>query len=262
MKIIAVMSPKGGIGKTTTADSIAYILGEEHGKRVLVLDGDPQGDTSKTFGVFEPEGIGMSELLERHVNVGGNYHTSELIRATKYGHIDIVPANGYLMRTDMNLMLKQEANQVTRLRDALAEISDAYDYCICDCGRLLDMVVINILLSASLVVAPVKVGGYENEALRNLEEQIEDLKDFNPDLRIRVVMTMRQKNKTSLDMELWLHEEYGWNMLTTPIRRSIVAEKASMAMKPLPEFSRRGIVTQDYRDMVRELMEEEGHEND
>ena len=80
MKIIAVMSPKGGIGKTTTADSIAYILGEEHGKRVLVLDGDPQGDTSKTFGAYEPEGIGLSELLERHVNVGGNYRTSELIQ--------------------------------------------------------------------------------------------------------------------------------------------------------------------------------------
>ena len=73
MKIIAVMSPKGGIGKTTTADSIAYILGEEHEKRVLVLDGDPQGDTSKTFGCYEPEGIGMSELLERHVCVGGDY---------------------------------------------------------------------------------------------------------------------------------------------------------------------------------------------
>ena len=55
MRIIAVMSPKGGIGKTTTSDSIAYMLGEEQGKRVLVLDGDPQGDTSKTFGVFEPD---------------------------------------------------------------------------------------------------------------------------------------------------------------------------------------------------------------
>ena len=54
MRIIAVMSPKGGIGKTTTSDSIAYMIGEEQGKRVLVLDGDPQGDTSKTFGVFEP----------------------------------------------------------------------------------------------------------------------------------------------------------------------------------------------------------------
>lgn len=110
MKTIAVMSPKGGIGKTTTADSIAYILGEEHGKRVLMIDGDPQGDTSKTFGAYEPEGIGLSELLERHVNVGGNYRTSELIQTTQYEHIDIIPANGYLMRTDMNLLLKPDSS--------------------------------------------------------------------------------------------------------------------------------------------------------
>lgn len=87
----------------------------------------------------------MSELLERHVSVGGSYRTTDLIRPTQYSHIDIIPANGYLMQTDMKLLLKQEANQVTRLRDALEEISEAYDYCICDCGRLLDMVVINIL---------------------------------------------------------------------------------------------------------------------
>ena len=169
MKIIAVMSPKGGIGKTTTSDAIAYMLGEEQEKRVLILDGDPQGDTSKTFEAYEPEGTGMSELLERHVSVGGSYRTTDLIRPTQYSHIDIIPANGYLMQTDMKLLLKQEANQVTRLRDALEEISEAYDYCICDCGRLLDMVVINILLAAELVIAPVKVGGYENEAIHNLQ---------------------------------------------------------------------------------------------
>ena len=88
MKIIAVMSPKGGIGKTTTSDSIAYMLGEEQGKRVLVLDGDPQGDTSKTFGVYEPDGIGMSELLEKHECVGGTYKTGNLIRPTEYSHVD------------------------------------------------------------------------------------------------------------------------------------------------------------------------------
>lgn len=119
MRIIAVMSPKGGIGKTTTSDSIAYMLGEEQGKRVLVLDGDPQGDTSKTFGVFEPDGIGMSELLEKHECVGGTYKTGDLIRPTEYSHVDIIPANGYLMKTDMNLLLKSEDNQVTRLREAL-----------------------------------------------------------------------------------------------------------------------------------------------
>ena len=74
------------------------------GKRVLVLDGDPQGDTSKTFGVYEPDGIGMSELLEKHECVGGTYKTGDLIRPTEYSHVDIIPANGYLMKTDMNLL--------------------------------------------------------------------------------------------------------------------------------------------------------------
>lgn len=256
MKIIAVMSPKGGIGKTTTSDSIAYMLGEEQGKRVLVLDGDPQGDTSKTFGVYEPGGIGMSELLEKHECVGGTYKTGDLIRPTEYSHVDIIPANGYLMKTDMNLLLKEEDNQVTRLREALEEVADAYDYCICDCGRLLDMVVINILISAELIIAPVKVGGYEIEALQNLEEQIEDLRDINPDLRIKALMTMRQKNKTSLEVEEWLKADSGFDMFVTPVRRSIVAEKSTTAMIPLPKFSKRGIVSQDYRCVVHELLKE------
>lgn len=256
MKIIAVMSPKGGIGKTTTSDSIAYMLGEEQFKRVLVLDGDPQGDTSKTFGVYEPDGIGMSELLEKHESVGGTYKTGDLIQPTEYSHIDIIPANGYLMQTDMRLMLKEEGNQVTRLRDALADVANAYDYCIADCGRLLDMVVINILLAAELVIAPVKVGGYEIEALQNLEEQVEDLMDINPDLRIKGLMTMRQKNKTSLDVEEWLKADSGFDMFETSIRRSIVAEKSTTAMMPIPKFSKNGIVSKDYRCIVQEIMKQ------
>lgn len=121
MKVIAVMSPKGGIGKTTTSDSIAYMLGEEQGRKVLVLDGDPQGDTSKTFGTYEPDGIGMSELLEKHEIVGGTYKTGDLIRPTEYSHIDIIPANGYLMKTDMNLLLKTQRSGCSQegVRDAI-----------------------------------------------------------------------------------------------------------------------------------------------
>ena len=131
MKIIAVMSPKGGIGKTTTSDSIAYMLGEEQGKRVLVLDGDPQGDTSKTFGVYEPDGIGMSELLEKHECVGGTYKTGDLIRPTDYSHIDIIPANGYLMKTDMNLLLKSEDNQAEAefIKTHIVDYEKIFDVC-------------------------------------------------------------------------------------------------------------------------------------
>lgn len=256
MKIIAVMSPKGGIGKTTTSDSIAYILGEEQGKRVLILEGDQQGDTSETFGCYEPEGTGMSELIEKHVSVGGRFKTNDLIKPSPYPHIDIVPANGYLMKTDMNLLMKTEGDQIFRLRDALAEAADAYDYCICDCGRLFDMVVVNILMAAEVVIVPVKVGGYEVRALSNLSDQIEELRQVNPALRIKVIMTMRQKNKTSLDFEEWLKNESGFDVFVTPVRRSVIAEKAAIAMQPLPKFSPRSIASQDYRNVVHELMKE------
>lgn len=256
MKIIAVMSPKGGIGKTTTSDSIAYILGEEQQKRVLIIEGDQQGDTSETFGRYEPDGIGMSELIENHKNVGGRFRTTDLIRTTEYSHVDIIPANGYLMRTDMNLLMKTVDNQIFRIRDALAEVSDAYDYCICDCGRLFDMVVINILMAAELVIVPVKVGGYEVRAIANLSEQVEELRQINQELRIKAILTMRQKNKTSLEFEEWIKDVSGFDVFVTPVRRSIIAEKATIAMQPLPKFSPRCIASQDYRNVVFELMRE------
>lgn len=256
MRTIAVMSPKGGIGKTTTSDSIAYILGEEQKKRVLILEGDQQGDTSETFGCYEPEGAGMSELIESHVSTGGRFKTSDLIKATQYSHIDIIPANGYLMRTDMNLLMKSEDNQIFRLRDALEEVEEAYDYYICDCGRLFDMVVINMLMVSELLIVPVKVGGFEVRAINNLSEQVEELRQVNPNLQTKAIMTMRQKNKTSLDFETWLKEQSGFDAFVTPIRRSIVAEKASIAMQPLPKFSPRCIASQDYRNIVFELMRE------
>lgn len=87
------------------------------------------------------------------------------------------------------------------------------------------MVVINILLAAELVIAPVKVGGYENEAIHNLQEQVDDLREINPELRIKGLVTMRQKNKTSMDFEEWMKTSSGFDMFVTPIRRSIVAGK-------------------------------------
>ena len=253
MKTIAVMSPKGGIGKTTTSDSIAYILGEEQGKKVLVIEGDQQGDTSETFGCYEPEGIGMSELIENHVNVGGRFKTTDLIRATEFSHIDIIPANGYLMQTDMNLLMKSEDEQIHRLRNALQEVNEVYDYCICDCGRLFDMVVINILVAADAVIVPVKVGGYEVKALKSISEQIGDI---NPDIKVKAILTMRQKNKTSLEFEDWLKRASGYDVFVTPVRRSVIAERATIAMQPLPKFSPRCITSQDYRNIVHELMRE------
>lgn len=256
MKIIAVMNQKGGIGKTMTASSIAYILGQEKKKRVLIVDADQQGNISMLYERFEPEGAGMSELLERHRCVGGQYSTTQLIQSTEYDHIDIITANGYLMRTNMVLLMNEKEDQIVRFAAAIMEVSDVYDYCIVDCGLLMDMTVTNVLVAADMVIVPAKVGGFEWEAISNMDEQLEDIRAINDRIRMKVLMTMRQKNKTSLEVEQCMRNEYGINIFRTPIRRSIVAEKSTIARKPLPEFSKGGIVTQDYRSVTEELIEE------
>lgn len=264
MKIIAVMTQKGGVGKTMTAASIAYILGEEYGKKVLIADADQQGNISMLYGRFEPEGIGMSELLERHKDAGGTYEASKLIQTTPYEHIDIIPANGYLMNTNMRLLLQEKEDQIFRFKKAMEEIEAVYDYCIVDCGLLMDMTVTNVLMAADLVILPVKIGGFEIEAITNMEEQLEDIRGFNDKIQMKLLMTMFQKNKTSMNVQVWLNVSSGQECFQRAIRRSIVAEKATMARLPLPKFSKGCTASQDYRVVVHELLEdmEGGKENE
>ncbi len=254
MRVIAVMTPKGGIGKTITASSTSYLLGEEHKKKVLLADGDQQGNLSKLFGYNEPDGIGMSELLERHKTMGGEYSTSDLIKTTPYSHIDIIPANGYLMLTNMKLLSEKEENQINRFSRAIEEISGVYDYLICDCGLTLDMTVINILVAADLVIAPVKLGGFEADALDNIIGQIEELRQFNPSMELKMLMTMRQGNKTTTQAEEYFQNNY--NAYKHSVRRSVVVERSTIAFTPLPAFSKNGIVTKDYREVVAELLQD------
>lgn len=115
------------------------------------------------------------------------------------------------------------------------------------------MVVINILVAADAVIVPVKVGGYEVKALQSISEQIGDI---NPDIKIKAILTMRQKNKTSLEFEDWLKDASGYDVFVTPVRRSVIAERATIAMQPLTKFSPRCITSQDYRNIVHELMRE------
>lgn len=256
MKIIAVMNQKGGIGKTMTAAAVAYILGEEKEKKVLVVDADQQGNISMLYNSFDPEGQGMSELLENHQATGGTYSTSDLIKTTPYNNVDIVPANGYLMRTNMQLLMEQGEDQVLRFAAAMNEVRTMYDYCIVDCGLLMDMTVTNVMMATDLVIVPVKIGGFEIEAAANMDEQLVSFRSVNPDIHMKVLMTMRQKNQTTLQIEDWLKTRSGHDCFETAIRRSIIAEKSTVAHVPLPKFSKNGIVTQDYRAVTSELIKE------
>lgn len=260
MIVIAVMNQKGGIGKTTTAANVGYILGEERGKRVLLIDGDQQGNLSTIYDRYDDEGKGISELLEEHTGVGGQYSTKHIIQSTPYGSIDIITANSYVMKTNNNLLLETEADQICRLRNALEEVKEDYDFVICDCGLLMDMTVINIMVASDLVIAPVKVGGFEIDAIGKMQDQINELKQINSDLHMKILFTMKQGNKTTRDTEEWLKNISGYPVYKTAIRRSVVVEKSTMAYIPMVKFSKNGIAAQDYRELVNEIEEDMKHE--
>ncbi len=256
MKTVAVMTPKGGVGKTTTANTIAYILGQEMGAKVLLVDADPQGDSSNSFGIEDDQGL--TNLLENHITVGGRYSTRDIIYYTRYSNIDIVPAGGYLMGTAIALSNLSDTEQIFRFKNALEEVSGDYDYCICDCGRLLDMVILNILVVADMVVTPVKAGGFEVSAIENLNMQLAEIRVFNRNIEVKILLNMARNTLAFRGMETWVKQKSGLGYFSTNIKQSTVVEQAALKRIPLPEHAKKADVTASYRKVVEEIIREVG----
>ena len=114
MKTISIINLKGGVAKTLTTISMAHILSETYGKRVLVIDNDKQGNTSKAFSVHSYDHKSIADImLDRSVDLAG------VIRHTRYARIDVIPANMMLLNANMQVMMDSSRPQQTRLRTAL-----------------------------------------------------------------------------------------------------------------------------------------------
>lgn len=248
MKIIGVGNLKGGVGKTTTSTSLAYLLGR-YGKKVLMLDADAQGNASRTMGVYEPNEKGLAGILLEQQSV------EETIRHTRYENVDIIPANMWLMQANAQLLYSMD-NQIDRIEKILKKecIHNRYDYVVCDCGLLLDVTVLNVVKASDLLIIPVKAGGYGIEAVENMIEQSKGLHEGQ---QVKILMTMKTGNKTNKETAQWLRETYKDKMFKTEIRRSVVAEKAETAFRPLSEMSKKSNTARDYKNVIKEIMTEE-----
>jgi chromosome partitioning protein len=265
MKKIAVLNLKGGIGKTTTAVSLAYILAKEHCKDVLLIDCDMQGNASKVLNRYDPDSPGVHNIMN------GSRTIENCIFGTGYdpgcnpdfslgGRIEIIPANMYLMQANVDAMRDTEREQLHRISGALNDLQQRahreYDIVIMDCALGLDITVLNAVIAADLIIAPVPFGGYEIDGLQQLTEQIEDLKAIKLDIRLKVLFTMKQGNKANREFEEYLKNQSGYDVFNAAIRRSVTAQKATLAKMPLPAYSKRGAATQDYEAAAVELLKD------
>ncbi|GHU42249.1 chromosome partitioning protein ParA [Clostridia bacterium] len=252
MKTISIINLKGGVAKTISAANIAHILATVHGKRVLLIDNDKQGNISKMFRIHRYENPSIAELL-----TGRNANIYEIITPSQYETLDIIPANMTLIKANLEVLLDPSRPQQTRLRTALKGIAGDYDYCVIDCAPDINISTINALVASQEVWIPIKIDNFAFDGLAELKEQIENIKeDFNPELSLYgCFVTSYQNNEVNRQGEAWLHEQKDYPVFHTHIRRTEKVDESTFANAPILEYSRRCGAARDYLSLVTEYLE-------
>ena len=244
MKTISIINLKGGVAKTLTADNMAHVLAVFHNKRVLLVDNDKQGNTSKAFGVHSYDEKSLSDILTAR-----RLDPWEVIRKTRFENIDVLPANMTLIRANLEVMMDSARPQQTRLRDALNVVAKDgfYDYCIIDNAPDINISTINALVASDDVIIPIKIDKYAFDGLAELKEQIEDTRDdLNPRLRLAgCLITCFQRTDADRQGEEWLKAQPEYPVFDTHIRYSEKVTESTFSESPIAEYSRRSGAAMD-----------------
>lgn len=253
MKTISIINLKGGVGKTISAINIAYILAVVHHKRVLLIDNDKQGNTSKFFGVHSYDAPSISEILT--LKEFSIHKAMKVVDCGEYGTFDIISANMNLLKANKDILLDCSRPQQTRLKKALDEVREQYDYCVIDNAPDINMGVINALVASDDVLIPIKVDRFAFDGLDLLTEQIEELRDFNERLTLKgCFITMFQRNNVNKMGEQYLKDAPEIPIFNTVIRKTVKVDETTFNGKPLLAYSRNSTAARDYVALVEEYL--------
>ena len=167
-KIIAVVNQKGGVGKTTTAVNLVAGIGNA-GKKVLLIDADPQGNSTSGYGINKRDVVFSSYDL-----LIGSQKADVTIRATTFKNVDIIPANMDLAGAEVELISIE--NRESQLKRALALVREKYDYIFIDCPPSLGLITINALTCADTLLVPIQCEYYAMEGLSQLMASVRQIK--------------------------------------------------------------------------------------
>jgi len=250
MKTISVINLKGGVGKTITAINFAYILAEKHGRRVLLVDNDKQGNSSKFFNLHSYDAPSIADVL----TIKG-YQITDAIQNTQYEGLDILPANMNLLTANKQILMDMSWMQQTRLKNALEQVAGEYDYCIIDNAPDLNMSVINALVACDDVIIPIKVDRFAFDGLAQLIEQINDMKDHNPGIRVAgCIITMYDRTCVNVQGEKQLKGLEWVPVFLTVIRKTTTVDQTTFEGRRLLDYAPDSTATIDYIAVVDEYL--------
>jgi len=250
MKIISIVNQKGGVGKTTTAVNLASYIAKE-GKKILLVDLDPQGNA--TTGI----GIDKAELQGSIYDVIVSEDKAELhIISGKYKNLDILPSKIDLAGAEIELVGK--ISRESKLKRKLEQLKGKYDAVIVDCPPSLGLLTLNSLTASNFVIVPIQCEFYALEGLSQLVNTINLVKsELNPELEIGgILLTMYDSRiKLSEEVEKEVRDYFGERVFKNVIPRNIKLSEAPSYGQPIDQYAFNSKGAKAYYDVAKEVIE-------
>ncbi|WP_283681181.1 ParA family protein [Parablautia sp. Marseille-Q6255] len=220
-RTIVIANQKGGVGKTTTTINLSASLAES-GKKVLVVDMDPQGNTTSGLGVDKEDDKTVYELLLGETTI------EESVKKEVFPNLSLIPSNVNLAGAEIELVNVE--NKENLLKNALDQIKEAYDFILIDCPPSLNVLTINSMCAGDTVLVPIQCEYYALEGLSQLMHTIDLVKDrLNSDLEMEGVVFTMYDARTNLSLQV---VENVKNNLDQKIYKSIIPRNVRLAEAP------------------------------
>ncbi|WP_228833587.1 ParA family protein [Nocardia brasiliensis] len=252
--IIAMCNQKGGVGKTTSTINLGASLAE-YGRRVLLVDLDPQGALSAGLGVAHHD----LELTVHDLLVGSKGSIDDVLMQTRVENMDLLPSNIDLSAAEIQLV--NEVGREHSLGRALHSIRDRYDYIIIDCQPSLGLLTVNALACADGVIIPMECEYFSLRGLALLNDTVEKVRDrLNPRLSLYgIVVTMFDARLLhSRQVMARVVEVFGDLVYDAAISRTVRFPDASVAGEPITTWAPKSSGAEAYRAMAREVIHRSG----
>lgn len=249
MKTIAIANQKGGVGKTTTSVNLSACLAEA-GKKVLVIDSDPQGNTTSGLGV-DKNGVENSVY---DVLINGKKFADVIVK-TKWKNLDLCPSNIDLSGAEVELVDKDKREYI--LKEAIKELGDVYDFILIDCPPSLTLLTVNAFTAADTVLIPIQCEYYALEGLAELTKTIKSVRmGLNPDLDIEgALLTMFDiRTNLSVDVVEQVKLVMPKKVFKTVIPRNVRLSEAPSFGVPVIYHDSSSTGAKCYRELAKEII--------
>ena len=250
-RVVALANQKGGVGKTTTAISLGACL-TERGRRVLLVDMDPQGGCSIGLGL-EPSGLELSvynALLDRDCDLDA------LVQKTNVADLHLIPSNIDLAAAE--LMLVTEVAREQSLARVLGALTSGYDFVLIDCPPSLGLLTINGLTAAQGVIIPLECEYYALRGMALLLDSIARVGDrLNPELEVDGILATMYDGRTLHGREVLgrVRDAFGARVFDTVIRKTIRFAEAPVAGEPIGTYAPGSPGAEAYRQLAEEVLQ-------